>query len=190
MPAHAVPCPARSPSVSSSTTIFSSSSSETVTALSSSPTSGCAPSMPRVEDADPDPFARGAAPCPLARHLLGPARGKSDGPDCIPGRLQACSGFLAFAAWAVTPSTGRIYCRGNRALPQLFESVRAGLVALPGSAVLEVGDERSRNSRSASARATISSSERRASGSSCAARTHPCGAGRRTRRRLPSHSSS
>ena len=107
MPAHAVPCPETSPSVSSSAITSSSSPTEIVTALSSSPTSGWLASTPesRMQTRAPSPVE------PPHAHSRVTRSGHSEGSEMRStasfGRLQAGSAVSAASQLCpVTSITG------------------------------------------------------------------------------------
>ena len=98
IPAHAVPCPHRSPSPSSEMTAFPSSTTSTTTARWTSPTSGCPPSTPlsRTHTETPAPLA------PAQAHSAVTGSGQSVPIACaVPaGRLHAGSDSYSASATA------------------------------------------------------------------------------------------
>ena len=98
IPAHAVPWPQRSPSVSSSTITSSSGPSETATECWISPTSGWPWLDAAVEDADAHALPGRSAPRPVARDLARPLDGDLDrvggSGGKAPGRTQLLRCFL------------------------------------------------------------------------------------------------
>ena len=112
IPAHAVPCPQRSPSTSSATTASSFSSREIVTALSSPPTSGWSASTPesRMHTRTPAPVDPPHAHSRVTRS--GHSTGSAIRSTASFGRLHAGRDSPVYsAACAATSVTGRMLVR-------------------------------------------------------------------------------
>ena len=154
MPAHAVPCPETSPSVSSSAMTSSSSPIEMTTALSSSPTSGCVASTPesRMQTRTPSPVAPPSAHSRVTRS--GQSAGSAIRSTASFGRLQAgsaawpasqvCAGHVAHGTglYGVRPRESDPGQLSVEALAELVDDAAVGLVALRRECLLEVGDQR------------------------------------------------